>query len=89
MQSPHALYGILYGAYTACLGFYTEPTRRVRDPIQSLCMIPHTEPTRPVWDPAQNLHALYGVLYRARTACMISCLEPTRPVGDPIQSLYA
>eukprot|EP00959_Pyramimonas_sp_CCMP1952_P415228 8700400-Pyramimonas_sp.AAC.1 len=36
IQSLHGLCGILYRAYTPCMGSDAEPTRRVWDPIQSL-----------------------------------------------------
>eukprot|EP00959_Pyramimonas_sp_CCMP1952_P304182 6366388-Pyramimonas_sp.AAC.1 len=44
IQSLHALCGILYGAYTACVGSYTEPRS-------------YTGPTRPVWGHTQSLHS--------------------------------
>eukprot|EP00959_Pyramimonas_sp_CCMP1952_P312157 6533175-Pyramimonas_sp.AAC.1 len=60
MQSLHALCGILYRAYMAGLGSYTEHARPVRDPIESLhglggslhractpCMGLYTEPALP------------------------------------------
>eukprot|EP00959_Pyramimonas_sp_CCMP1952_P073504 1536377-Pyramimonas_sp.AAC.1 len=62
IQSP-ACYGILRKAFTPCMGSYTDPTRPVRDPVQSLhglcgivhraytpCVGSYTEPERLVWD---------------------------------------
>eukprot|EP00959_Pyramimonas_sp_CCMP1952_P332629 6965379-Pyramimonas_sp.AAC.1 len=77
------------------MGTYTEPSRPVWMPTQSLhalcgilyractaCVGSYTEPTRPVWAPIQNLHGLYGILYKACTAGAGSYTKPAWPVWD-------